>query len=131
MTSHQINPTLSDLRKISAATYQFTLDHAKRHPSVVVEDPEVTCVGGSVFRIRVRVVNRGEIPTNVTNKGASLSRLRTVRVELRPASRVSLLSKDGHRELGHLAGITGGSILEWFLNAPGKSTDLCEINVYA
>lgn len=128
--SHQINPTLSDLRKISAGTYQFTLDHAKRHPSVVIEEPEVTCVGGSVFRIRVRVVNRGEFPTNITNKGVSLRRLRPVRVELRPASRVSLLSKDGHCELGHLPGITGGSILEWFLNAPGKGLNLCEISVY-
>jgi len=126
---HLSNPTLRDLAKISEGTYKFTLEHAAKRPRIVLEDVQTDAMGGQVFRIRARAANRGEFPTNVSNKGKKLRRLRPVRVEFHPAEGVDLLSAQGHYSLGHLTGITGGRSLEWFVSAPEGKEDLCEIRV--
>jgi hypothetical protein len=122
-------PTLTDLKRIAAGTYKFTLEHAGRHPQVVIEEPQAEAVGGDVYRIRARVANRGEFPTHVSNKGRSLRRLKGVRVDFTPAEGVQLLSRTGHHSLGHLAGITDGRELEWFITAPPRCKTLCTLHV--
>ena len=122
-------PTLTDLRRIAKGTYKFTLEHARRHPRVLIEDLRAERVGPDVYRIRVRVANRGEFPTHITNKGRTLRRLRPVRVEFHPADGVSLLSQTGHYDLGHFGGVTDGRALEWFVAAEGNSDPLCELQV--
>ena len=124
-------PTLKDLRRIARGTYRFTLEHAARHPRVTVEDVRVDRVGDKVYRIRARVANRGEFPTHVTNKGRGLRRLKPVRVEFAPAEGVELLSRAGHQSLGHMAGVSDGRELEWFVSAPGRGKTLCELKVFA
>ena len=126
---HLAGPTLSDLAKISEGTYKFTLEHAEKHPKIMLEDVEVENVSGQVFRIRARVANRGEFPTHVSNKGKDLRRLRPVRVEFHPAQGVKLLSVQGHHSLGHLGGISSSRFLEWFVSATEGVEKLCEIRV--
>ena len=121
------NPTMADMRKIAKNTYRFTLEHAAKHPRVVLERLSVAAIEGTIFRIRARVANRGEFPTHITNKGRSLRRMRPVRVEFHPGQGVQLLSQRAHMELGHLRGVTGSKELEWFVSAPEKSGDLGEI----
>ena len=123
------NRTLPDLAEVSKGTYRFTLDHANKHPKVRLEDLAVETVGDGVYRIRVRVANRGELPTHVTNRGKQLRRVRSVRVLFREGRGVRLLSAEGHRDLGHLAGVTGGQLLEWFISASDRTRRLCEIAV--
>ena len=122
------NPTLPDLKKISRNTYRFTLEHVSMRPLLALEDLEVTPVGHDVHRIRVRVANRGQLPTHVTNKGRSLKRFKGVRVELHPGEGVKLLSLHGHHEPGHLGAVTGSALLEWFVEAPAGSAG--EIRAY-
>jgi hypothetical protein len=122
-------PTMSDLRRIARGTYRFTVEHASRHPRVVIEDLAAEWVGGGVWRIRARVANRGQFPTHVTNKGRSLRRLKPVRVEFRPAEGVRLLSQRGHHDLGHLEGVTEGRPLEWFVAVEGGTDTLCRLLV--
>jgi hypothetical protein len=126
---HMAGPTLRDLARISEGTYKFTLEHARKHPRVVLEDVQADAIGGQVFRIRARVANRGEFPTHVSNKGKNLRRLRPVRLEFHPAEGVELLSAQGHYSLGHLSGVTGSRCLEWFVSAPASRENLCEIRV--
>jgi len=126
---HTAGPALRDLARISEGTYKFTLEHARKHPRIVLEDVHADAVGGQVFRIRARVANRGEFPTHVSNKGSNLRRLRPVRLEFHPAEGVKLLSAQGHYSLGHLSGITGSRFLEWFVSAPEGVEELCEIRV--
>jgi hypothetical protein len=109
--------TLEDLKKRSAATYRFTLHHAAQHPWVRLEDVEAEAVGRGVYRVRCRAANRGALPTNVSNRGAKLRRLRTVRVEFLPGRGVEVLSRQAHHDLGHLSGPGGGTALEWFVRA--------------
>ena len=105
------------------------MEHASRHPSVKIEDLSVDRVGADVVRVRARVANRGHFPTNVSNKGRGLRRLRDVRVEFHLATGIELLSREGHVNIGHLAGLTGSRTLEWFLKAERNSTSLGEIVV--
>ena len=126
---HMAGPTLPDLARISAGTYKFTLEHARKHPRIVLEDIQADAVGGQVFRIRARIANRGKFPTHISNKGKGLRRLRPVQVEFHPAEGVQLLSDQGHYSLGHLGGVTHSRSLEWFVSAPEGGEKLCEIRV--
>jgi hypothetical protein len=126
---HQANPTQAALSEIVKGTYRFTLEHARKHPWVRLEDLSVTAVGGNVFRVRARVANRGAFPTSVTNKGESLRRLFPTRVEFCPADGVELLSSQGHMALGHLKGLTDSRLVEWFVSAPRSSPKLCDIRI--
>lgn len=127
---HMAGPTLRDLEKISEGTYKFTLEHALKHPRVVLEHLETDAMGGQVFRIRARVANRGEFPTHVSNKGKNLRRMRPVRLELHLADGVELLSDQGHYSLGHLGGVTDSRSLEWFVSVPEGKDALCEIRIF-
>ena len=126
---HMAGPTLPDLAKISKGTYQFTLEHARKHPKVTLEEIQADAIGESLFRIRCRIANRGAFPTHISNKGKELRRLRPVRVEFHPAPDVTLLSAQGHQTLGHLDKLTDSRVLEWFVRAEKKTEDLCEIRV--
>jgi hypothetical protein len=126
---HVANPTLADLKRIAANTYQFTVAHARRHPRVVVEDARAECVGEGTYRLRAQVANRGEFPTHVSNRGRDLRRVQGVRVEFHPATGVQLLSEVGHQTLGHLGGLTDARDLEWFVTAPPGASALCELRV--
>jgi hypothetical protein len=126
---HYANPTLSHLRHIAEGTYRFTLAHVRKHPWVVLEDLAVDAIEGAVYRVRARVANRGAFPTHVTKVGKTLRRLQPVRVEFHPAAGASLLSAQGHTELGHLGGLTDSHLLEWFVSCPEETEDLCEIRV--
>jgi len=129
LRKHAGNPTLIDLAKISEGTYKFTIDHALKHPKIILEDVKVDNVGGNIFRIRARVANRGEFPTNISNNGKSLRRLRPVRVELHTSDDVELLSDQGHHNLGHLGGITDSRLLEWFVSVSDRDQDICQIKI--
>jgi hypothetical protein len=109
--------TMPDLKKRCAGTYQFTLHHAAQHPHVSIENVEAKNVAGDVWRIRARIANRGAFPTHVSNRGAKLSRLRTVCVQFSPDQDAELLSLTGHQDIGHLAGLTGSRRIEWFVRA--------------
>lgn len=130
LNRHIAGRTLPDLEGISKGTYKFTVEHASRHPRVIVEDVHADAVGGDVYRIRARVANRGQFPTNVSNKGRNLRKLRPVRVEFHPASGVNLLSNQGHYNIGHMSGITDSRLLEWFVSTSSDIKNLCEIQVF-
>jgi len=129
LRKYMAGPTLSDLKKISQGTYKFTLEHVRRHPRVVIEDISTDRVGSEVYRVRARVANRGEFPTHVSNRGRNLRRLKGVRVEFQPADGVKLLSQTGHHSLGHLAAITDGRDLEWFVAVEKETDVLCDLRV--
>ena len=112
------NPLVQELEPMVEGSYQFTRSFAERHPQVVPEEVEVAAVGGTVFRIRARIANRGRLPTNITNLGKGLPRIQPVRVSLILEKGVELLSERGHQDLGHLRPLTGSRIVEWFVQAP-------------
>jgi len=130
LARHLAGPTLAELRRIAAATYKFTLAHAAYRPLLAVEDVTAELIEGRVWRVRARVANRGQFPTHITAKGKSLRRLQPVRVEFAPGPGVERLSREGHRNLGHLGALTDSRNLEWFLRAPKDAAMLCELTVH-
>jgi hypothetical protein len=129
LVRHLAGPTLRDLEKISADTYAFTLEHASYRPRIAIENVRVEPIDKHVFRIRARVANRGQFPTHISNKGRNLRRLEPVRVEFHPAKGVELLSAHGHLNLGHLGPLTDSRLVEWFVRAPTRATELCHLAV--
>ena len=130
ISQHLSNPTLHDLKTIAANTYEFTLRHSAFRPQLALEDVSAEAVGGGTYRIQARVVNHGEFPTNISNRGSRLNYHRPVRVEIELPDGVKLLSAEGHKELGHIAGLTGNRLLEWFVSAPENATELMRLKVF-
>jgi hypothetical protein len=126
---HLAGPTLAELQRIAEATYRFTLAHAAYRPVVRIEDATAEPIEGNVWRVRLRVANRGQFPTHITTKGRSLRRLQPVRVEFAAGRGVERLSREGHRTLGHLGPLTDSRSLEWFLRVPDRAKELCRITV--
>ena len=127
--SHLDNPAFSRLPRILEGVYRFAVKHAEQHPRVCLEDITTDQVEKEVYRVRARVANRGRLPTNVTNQGAGIPRLLPVQVYFYPAEGTALLSREGHRNLGHLAGVNGCRDLEWFVSGSPERKELCEIVV--
>jgi len=119
LSAYSSNPALEYLEKISSGTYKFTLEHARRHPRIVIEELSAENVGGEIFRIRARIANRGAFPTNVTNNGFKLSRLKTVQVEFCPARGAKLVSMQSQFHMGHMAGVSS-RMVEWFVASGDK-----------
>lgn len=109
------NPLVSELPKTLESTYKFTVKHAQRHPKIVIEDLHVDLFDSTVYRVHLRIANRGQLPTNITNRGRSLLRLSPVKVSFTPAKNVKRISAASHFNLGHLSGITGSQVIEWFV----------------
>jgi hypothetical protein len=130
LARHLAGPTLPELKRIAAATYRFTLAHAAYRPVLRLEDVSAERLEGHVWRVRVRVANRGQLPTHISVKGKSLRRLQPVRVEFAPGPGVEQLSREGHRTLGHLGALTDSRVLEWFLRVPERAARLCELTVH-
>jgi len=128
--THLDNPTLANLPETSEAAYRFILRLAQKRPQLVPGDVQVDSVGGSVRRLRLRVANQGELPTCVSNKGRSLRHRHAIGVEFCPAEGVTLLSDQGHADLGHLEGLTGTQVLEWFVSGEGVGGKLCDIRIH-
>ena len=125
---HKHNPMLCILEPIAEGSTGFIVDHARRHPQVEVKSLTVTAVGDGVFKVRAEVVNSGQLPSHVTNKGKELPvRFAPVTARLRPAEGCSLLSSSGEQTLGHLAATAGGKA-EWFVSG-GAGAVLGELEV--
>jgi len=120
-TFHQ-NPSFKDLRNLCPKVTAFMLEHARRHPRLVLEQTAVDKVGDHVFRIRATVRNAGAFPTQITEKGNELSFVKPGEAVLTLDRNLELLSYSSRIELGHLPGVTGHRKLEWFVRLkPGRS----------
>ena len=52
-----------------------------------------------------------------------------VRAEFHPREGVELLSQHAHLELGHLEGVTGSRVMEWFALTQSRSNHLDKIRI--
>ncbi len=125
------NPLVAELPNTIEGTYEFTLDLARRHPRISLEDLTVNQVDDKTYRIRARVANRGQFATNITNKGKELMRMQTVKTVFKPGTGVKLISTAGKVDLGHLTGVTGSRPAEWLVTANNSNiTALGQLIIY-
>lgn len=111
-----INPSFADLReKIAPGSARFIIEYMMRRPRLVISELEAVNLGGSVWRVRARVMNDGALPTNITQQALSLRSLRPVTVELRAEPGAELVSLGRWREVGHLGPRRVTAELEWFV----------------
>ena len=107
------NPLLAGLPDTLEGTHGFTVTIARRHPCIAIEDLDVSRLHDRMYRISLKIVNRGRLPTNVTNKGRTLNRLQPVTTRFVPATDVVLTSKPGLFDLGHLNAAPTSRSVEW------------------
>ncbi|MDP2872059.1 MAG: M14 family metallopeptidase [Bacillota bacterium] len=110
----------------------FVLRHAAALPEVDVSDVKVERVGAtSAYRVTALVINRGYLPTNITNRGKKVGVVKpdTVRIELGEGMR--LISGKAEQEIGFLEGYMAGQRPGWGRGEPAKSAARVEWVVQA
>lgn len=110
------------MKKVIPKTTQFVLQHAQRHPNLTLTDVATTVCGGGVHRVRATIANLGGFSTQVMSAGGIPSMRRPVRVELKLAEGMELLSRTPVFELGSLGDRGGSAKVEWFVKAPDGGT---------
>ncbi len=118
-----INPAFKELReRIAPGAAQFIAEYAAQHPHLAISDLEADAVGDGIYRVRARVMNRGALPTNISERGKVLRALKPVTVELVAGEDVEVLSRGRHRSISHLAPHQRTEELEWFVHAEPGTT---------
>ncbi|MEA3401152.1 MAG: M14 family metallopeptidase [Armatimonadota bacterium] len=114
-----INPSFAELReRIAPGSARFMIEYAAQHPRMVISDACAEAVGDGIYRVRARVMNDGDLATNISELGKVLRSLEPVTVELVAGDGVEVLSRGEHHEIGQLAAHQRSGELEWFVRAP-------------
>ena len=118
------NPLVSALEPTLQGCHRFTLDLAERHPHVVIDTLEVSKGDDGRLRIRASITNQGGLPTNVTQRGNALARMRPVTAVLS----VQSTEAPSRQTLGHLDPSSEPISVEWVLTA-GDEESLEELTI--
>ena len=120
------NPVISgaEFPELLDKFHEFTELAARMAPRLVCAVEEVARLvqadSEACWRVRLKVTNRGELPTNLTNRGRTLGRrCPPVVATFVPAEGATLASSDAEIEVGALSGVTGSAELEWFVLGGG------------
>ena len=119
------NPPLSELESIAERVTDFLLELADRTPAVRIADPRVEPLGAGLAKVTASVVNRGSLPTNLTERGRETVQDDRPLVRIRTDGEV--VSGERTRRLDHLAALTGREACEWVVRT--DDGDRIEIEV--
>ncbi|MDP6040696.1 MAG: M14 family metallopeptidase, partial [Candidatus Latescibacteria bacterium] len=125
------NPLVSNLSDTLERTHQFTLKLAEHHPHLTIQDLDVSPLDDQTYCIKLKIANRGKLPTHITNKGKTLTRLQPVRISFVPAKDIVLSSPKNRIDLGHLPARSISRVLEWRVTINNPNTQIFgKLNVH-
>ncbi|MEO7803894.1 MAG: M14 family metallopeptidase, partial [Actinomycetota bacterium] len=134
------NPPPEFLEQEISSHADFAIFHLLISPKLELSSVELKHLSGSMFSLRVVVINSGWLPTNVTEKAMERKAVRPVEVELTLPDGATLVQGEQKTELGQLGGrdqkrnilFAGGDFTddrakgEWVIDAPKAGTLLIE-----
>jgi hypothetical protein len=111
-------PPIELLDSIIESNYLFIIDAAKMHPSLELLDLNVEKLDNNIFRITVKVHNKGVFSTS-SKLGEAVKWVRKMRIELKSDNEFSLLSG---RAIESFARLNGDETREksWLVMGKGK-----------
>jgi len=112
-----MNPPADTLSQIVTANYKFITSVAAMHPQLEFIDTKVEDAGEGVFRVSLKVHNKGIFAT-CAESGNNNIWTRIMRISLEPASGQTLLSGQKVQRLMRLEG-DGTSEFSWLINGKG------------
>ncbi|MFP3952138.1 MAG: carboxypeptidase, partial [Candidatus Bathyarchaeia archaeon] len=98
------NPPPGLLEEECERTYRFALKLAESLPLIEVSEPEVEEVDEGIYRVEMRVENRGFLPTNISEQALKMGKAKTVKAEIDLGDGVELVSGERIADLGHIEG---------------------------
>lgn len=117
-----------DNLKLCRNTHLFTMFLAEKQPKLQCLEKEVRKLAEGVFRLRIKLLNAGELPTNVTGRALKLPRCRKPFVELDVAKGMECISFNHHFELEHFAPWESKTI-EWFFQGSPLTEKIASVHV--
>ena len=122
------NPPLSEMEAIAERVTAFLLEFAGWEPAVRIVDPHVESLGSGLAKVTASVVNRGSLPTNLTERGRETVQDDRPLVTLRTDGEV--VAGEPTKRLDHLHALTGRESLEWVVRTDGDGGEI-ELEVSA
>lgn len=111
------NPPEPFLLKTLEPNTEFVIAHALMTPCLEVRQPEVTPLGGDLYRVRVIVANSGYLPTYGSKRAEAAKVVRPIEVQLTLPAGATLVTGDLRQEIGQLEGRANKHAL-WGANYP-------------
>ncbi len=125
-----LNPPAKELDALAEKHGDFLLQLADWLPRLKIAETKVTALGGGVFRLTVKVVNTGHLPTQpAISKTAEHSN--PVQLKLDLPEGVSLVTGHPRHLLGILTGNGGSAEQTWLLRGPTGKAAKIKIIAYA
>jgi hypothetical protein len=126
----QLNPPSTELPALADKHYDFLVRLADWLPRLKIERVKVESLGVGVFRLTVKVLNAGFLPTQPAI-GRTTEHTNPLQIKLDLPAGVSLVTGHPRQRLDTLSGNGGSTEPTWLLRAPADKPATIKITVYA
>ena len=116
---------LSELPQEGTEMADFLIRFSDFTPQAALEELQIEKLPGEqLYEVRIRAVNAGRCPTQITDRGAALWWKQKPRIEFSPAAGVKILSSFRAKTLENLNAYSKSPVTSWILQVFGKTTEL-------
>lgn len=115
-----INPPADKVTAIVTTNYEFIRDLASLHPQIEVKDLKVENTGGDIYRVTLRIHNRGLFPT-IAEMGARNRFVRLPRVALTIDPKQTIITGTRVQQMARIEGY-GTVEYSWLIRGKGAVT---------
>ena len=116
---------LSELPQEGTEMADFLIRFSDFTPQAALEELQIEKLPGEqLYEVRIRAVNAGRRPTQITDRGAALWWKQKPRIEFSPAAGVKILSSFRAKTLENLNAYSKSPVTSWILQVFGKTTEL-------
>ncbi len=126
----QLNPPSTELPALADKYYDFLVRLADWLPRLKIERVKVESLGDGVFRLTVKLLNTGFLPTQPAISRTT-EHTNPLQIKLDLPAGVSLVTGHPRQRLDALPGSGGSAEPTWLLRAPTDIPAIIKITVYA
>lgn len=113
-----INPPADKVSSIVASNYEFIRQMAELHPAVEIRDLVIENTGGDIFRVTLKVANKGLFPT-MPEMGVRNRFVRLPRVTLNLDSKQTIITGTRVQQMARLEGYSSAEY-SWLIRGKGN-----------
>ncbi len=123
---------ISEIPQEGAQLADFLVRFAKFTPQAELEELEIIQLPGErIYEVRIRPVNSGQRPTQLTDQGSSLWWKSPLRIEFHPADGVKIISAFRAKTLAEINAFGKAPVVCWTIQLSGDSAELGTIEFNA
>ncbi len=126
----QWNPPAEQLKPLVEKQVKFLGKFSELLPRLTLAQPRVESLGEGIYRVSVKVLNNGYLPTD-SEMGAASQHTYPPQVELLLPDDAELLTGHKRHKVGRLAGLGGAEEFRWLVKTSAKQKQTITIKTWS